>query len=50
MINKNDFRCNYNKAKSQQKTQKTKTKRNTVTWESKSNIKLLYVQSQILPH
>ena len=48
MINKNDFRCNYNKAKSQQKTQKTK--RNAVTWESESNIKLLYVQSHIPPH
>ena len=50
MTNKNDSRCNYNKPKSQEKTQKTKTKRNTVTWESKSSIKLIYVQSHIPSH
>ena len=50
MTNKNDSRWNHNKPKSQQKTHKTKTKRNTVIWESKSSIKLLYVQSQISPH
>ena len=27
-----------------------KTKRNNVTWESESSIKLLYVQSHIPPH
>ena len=50
MINKDDCRCNYNKPKSQKKTQKTKTKRKTVTWESKSSIGLLSVQSHITPH
>ena len=50
MINKDDCRCNYNKPKSQKKTQKIKTKRKTVTWESKSSIGLLSVQSHIPPH
>ena len=50
MINKDDCRCNYNKPKSQKKTQKIKTKRKTVTWESKSSIGLLSVQSHITPH
>ena len=49
MINKNGSRCNYTKPKFQQKRQKQKQK-GTLSWESKSSIKLFYVQSHIPPH